>query len=123
MGEIADMMLDGTLCQHCGGYIGSDNGFPTSCGCEDDDDDMAATYKAMNDEKRKRHAEWKTINMAALDKSGIPYRKASEETILFRQPGKPKVDFYPSTGRWRVAGQSQTMRGGAAALLAWYNKQ
>ena len=31
MGEIADMMLDGTLCQGCGGYIGSDNGFPTWC--------------------------------------------------------------------------------------------
>lgn len=40
MGEIADMMLDGTLCQHCGAYVGSDNGFPTSCGCENEEDDL-----------------------------------------------------------------------------------
>lgn len=32
MGEIADMMLDGTLCQGCGVYIGAD--FPSYCdGC------------------------------------------------------------------------------------------
>lgn len=30
MGEIADMMLDGTLCQTCGEYVGGD-GFPTFC--------------------------------------------------------------------------------------------
>lgn len=33
MGDIADMMLDGTLCQTCGEYVGGD-GFPTLCrGC------------------------------------------------------------------------------------------
>jgi len=31
MGEIADMMLDGTLCEGCGEYLGTDNGFPTRC--------------------------------------------------------------------------------------------
>lgn len=31
MGEIADMMLDGTLCQCCGVFIGSNNGYPTYC--------------------------------------------------------------------------------------------
>jgi len=31
MGEIAEMMTDGTLCQQCGMYIGSGNGFPTTC--------------------------------------------------------------------------------------------
>lgn len=33
MGEIADMMLDGTLCQGCGVYIESDNdaGVPRYC--------------------------------------------------------------------------------------------
>lgn len=33
MGEIAEMMLDGTLCQYCGEYIGDDCGYPRSCGC------------------------------------------------------------------------------------------
>ena len=31
MGEIAEMMLDGTLCEGCGEFIGSDNGYPTYC--------------------------------------------------------------------------------------------
>ena len=34
MGEIADMMLDGTLCECCGCYIGSDAGFPQYCSDE-----------------------------------------------------------------------------------------
>lgn len=32
MGEIADMMLDGTLCERCGEYLGGGGmGFPTLC--------------------------------------------------------------------------------------------
>lgn len=31
MGEIAEMMLDGTLCEGCGDFIGSDAGFPQYC--------------------------------------------------------------------------------------------
>jgi hypothetical protein len=31
MGEIADMMLDGTLCEGCGTYLGDDGGFPSRC--------------------------------------------------------------------------------------------
>lgn len=31
MGEISEMMLDGTLCECCGSFIGSDAGFPQYC--------------------------------------------------------------------------------------------
>ncbi len=31
MGEYADMMLDGTLCETCGAYIGRDCGYPQYC--------------------------------------------------------------------------------------------
>jgi len=31
MGDIADMMLDGTLCCVCGGYVGEGCDFPTMC--------------------------------------------------------------------------------------------
>lgn len=31
MGEIAEMMLDGTLCEGCGVHLGSDSGVPTRC--------------------------------------------------------------------------------------------
>lgn len=37
MGEIAEMMLDGTLCGCCGEYLGNDLGYPGYCaGCEPD---------------------------------------------------------------------------------------
>jgi hypothetical protein len=31
MGDIAEMMLDGTLCQCCGEYMGESMGFATTC--------------------------------------------------------------------------------------------
>ena len=35
MGDIADMMLDGCLCQGCGVYLGEGDGFPEFClGCQ-----------------------------------------------------------------------------------------
>jgi len=38
MGDIADMMLDGTLCERCGEYIGTDNGYATLCpSCEEEE--------------------------------------------------------------------------------------
>lgn len=39
MGDIADMILEGILCQECGEFIGEGDGFPVTCaGCEDEDD-------------------------------------------------------------------------------------
>lgn len=35
MGEIAEMMLEGDLCEGCGEYLGDGDGFPRRCeGCE-----------------------------------------------------------------------------------------
>lgn len=35
MGQITDMLLDGTLCIGCGEYLGQDNGYPGHCpSCE-----------------------------------------------------------------------------------------
>lgn len=31
MGEIADDILDGMYCQHCGDYLGTPSGYPKSC--------------------------------------------------------------------------------------------
>lgn len=34
MGEVAEMILDGTLCQVCGEFMGDDCGYPRTCaGC------------------------------------------------------------------------------------------
>lgn len=45
MGEIAEMMLDGTLCEGCGVYLGSDSGFPTYCSaCRRDQKSSKGTH-------------------------------------------------------------------------------
>lgn len=31
MGEVAEMMLDGTLCETCGEYLGAPTGYPRKC--------------------------------------------------------------------------------------------
>lgn len=39
MGEVAEMMLDGTLCEQCGTFIGEPVGYPRLCeDCVTDDD-------------------------------------------------------------------------------------
>lgn len=46
MGDIANMMLEGDLCQWCGGFIDEEggDGIPRSCGCvEDDENDDSDT--------------------------------------------------------------------------------
>lgn len=41
--------------------------------------------------------------------------------LLLREPDKPKVDYYPSTGRWRS--QGVTYEGGLERFEAWYAQQ
>lgn len=85
--------------------------------------DLSETFKAMNDEKRERHANWHKNNTEILNKSGITFRIASKESYLFREENKPKVDFYPSTGRWRDLETGRTYNGMAHSFIAWYKKQ
>lgn len=124
MGEIAEAMINGDDCQVCGvPFDDEGSGFPRTCAsCSDDDDDLASDYRAMKEERKERHAEWNKINTETINKSGIPYRLAGGQTMLFREPGKPRVDFYPSTGRWRVNGQ-RAVSGGARKFLDWYKQQ
>jgi hypothetical protein len=75
--------------------------------------------------KQERHAEWHAQNMAILrSEPNLSWRSTNGgESLLIRQPGMPKVDFYPSTGRWRVAGVRETFGGGAVKFLEWYRSQ
>jgi hypothetical protein len=53
MGEIADMMLDGTLCEECGVYLDDDEG---ACGypryCEDCEDPSDSKHNGPNSHKK-----------------------------------------------------------------------
>jgi len=50
MGEIAEMMLDGTLCEGCGEFLGAGTGYPVRCGsCQNEGQPQrkAAVRKAV----------------------------------------------------------------------------
>ena len=84
---------------------------------------MSDIYKAMREMRKERHQNWFESNMDAINAANIPYEWRAT-SLLFREPGKPKVDFYPHTGRWRVVGaHSKTFRGGGKSFVAWYEKQ
>ena len=47
MGDIADMMLEGILCQGCGEFLGDGEGYPMFCSaCGGDDERAFARAKA-----------------------------------------------------------------------------
>jgi len=87
--------------------------------------DMAEGFKILDELRKERHANWQVQNMEALNKSGLKFTVSSGGAVLFREVGKPKVDFYPSTGRWRVATDPtiKTFKGGAESFINWYKKE
>ena len=79
-------------------------------------------WREIKEEKQVLHRQWKTQNMEVLKQSGLEFRVASEECILFRNPNLPTADFYPSTGRWRDMKTGRTYGGGARAFIGWYKR-
>ena len=84
--------------------------------------DMGETFLMMREMRRKRHSEQKGENTEALLASGVLFRAVNDgEALLFRERGRPAVDFYPSTGRWKCEGR--LYRGGAQIFLKWYSSR
>jgi hypothetical protein len=85
--------------------------------------ETAETFRMMTEEKKKRHARNHKNNMEALRISGFPFTE-KDTAVLFRIDGKPKVDFYPHTGRWRICSNPhRTYKGGVQSFLQWFGKQ
>lgn len=86
--------------------------------------DLADDYKAMSEAKKQRREKRIDDNIKILYgptcKIKFELRK-NENLLLFREQGKPKVDFYLGTGRWRS--KNKTYKGGAKSFLIWYSKQ
>lgn len=65
MGEIADAMLDGTLCEGCGCYIGLDTGNPGYCSRQCAKDRGAEDIYEPNVPRFDRYAVKKSPSVAA----------------------------------------------------------
>lgn len=84
--------------------------------------DTGDDYKMMNDLRKDRHAKMFDYNMRVLnDLQGQIDFDFKDTVCLFRERGKPKVDFYPHTGRWKV--MNKVYSGGVQSFLNWYRKQ
>ena len=56
MGEIAEMHLDGTLCERCGVYLGHPVGYPRYCrDCFNDMDDEERKELGLPVRKKHKH--------------------------------------------------------------------
>lgn len=67
MGEIADMMLEGTLCAGCGEYLGRDNGYAEYC---------YTCTKGVKDAERKRTEEAAQVASEVAIKTILEIEKA-----------------------------------------------
>ena len=75
--------------------------------------DMGDDFRAMREDRRKKHQKWYRMNKEVIDKSGIDYIDKDEALTT-----PLKATFYPSTGRWTYKGK--TFSGGAKAFVNWY---
>ena len=81
--------------------------------------DVGEVGKVMKQWAKERRESRLEANWRVLDECGIPFEERPA-AVLFREPGCPKVDFYPGTGRWLVCGEKRANSSGAVAFLSWY---
>lgn len=86
--------------------------------------DMAEVFSDWKEHKKQQHQEWYMKNMAALNNSELQFTH-KDTVCLFRIKGKPQIDFYPHTGRWRIVGKGASAKvftGGGEAFIYWFKK-
>ncbi len=92
MGEIAEMMLDGTLCEACGEFIGDESGFPQYCSRQC----AAARGMACDNPKPKKTKAKKARQKAMIENEWLTVKNRVQDfatinglTVEFRNPNYP----------------------------------
>lgn len=86
--------------------------------------DMYRDWKADRKARNLRHsdANWDIIERwMKKDESRRNFVREYSGNIQFHLPEKPKVDFYPTTEKWRKG--KVIYYGNAEKFLNWYDKQ
>ena len=102
MGEIADSIIEGIVCQFCGEYLGDTvgAGFPVSCaGCGGGDDCSFGTPpQESRKNKKARNKEWSTNH---LREQGIEFQSFNNGIHLKVKRPVGVIDFWPTTGKYK----------------------
>lgn len=73
------------------------------------------------EEQTKRH-ERKEKNLAILRETTLPFEYRNQgDVVLVRVAGYPKVDFYPSTNKWKFG--ERYILGNAYTFVLWLKKR
>jgi hypothetical protein len=83
--------------------------------------DVGDDFRAFKEHKKSVRQSRFEKNMKFFEEhmKGRYEYKVGASVILLRETGKPKIDFYPHTGRWKCRGK---MFGGID-FLSWYEKK
>lgn len=83
--------------------------------------------QSMKEERKARRNKNRASNMAYFDAHcTYAYETRNDGTVmLFRVPGKPIVDYFPTTNKWNVVStdKRETKTGNAQSFLEWFEKQ
>ncbi len=83
--------------------------------------DLRELFHALKVEShRKRQANYKA-SLAWLDAEGIPYRICNELTM--HTLVMERIDFWPSTGKWKERKKFMPFRRGVKSLIAYVKKE
>lgn len=87
--------------------------------------DVGDGYKAMREATKLQRKENRAVNLMTLRESDLEFMERNNgDTVLFREDGYPRVDFYPGTNKWKVLDKKiHYIRGNAENFIAWYKKR
>ena len=96
-------------------------------------------WKDVNAHDSQRRYDNEERNLKMLEESGVEFKLIkANSTVLLREKGKPKVDFYITKNKWKVNTKNkwnvntktkngktwrQNMHGDATSFINWYRKQ
>lgn len=112
MGEIAEMMLDGTLCEACGEFIWGGSGFPQYCSrfC------AASRGVTCDDPKPKKQKTKKPVKKVMIEDEWLDVRKRVQD---FATGYELKVEFRnPESPTYQIA----ALRGDGVRLVVYPHK-
>jgi len=84
--------------------------------------DMREDFIALNTKLKSDKARRRNEAVDVLDEHDFEYMAVNQgTTFLFREPGKPKVDLYPTTNKWKSG--NRLYHGTIKNFIRWYMKQ